>query len=60
MGREVVEITSSGNVGLYAPGALVRGVVIDLTRRTGKAYLNIEDLADAPFVKQLLDFLEVG
>ena len=56
---QVVEITTPGDVALHPPGLVVY-VVVQVTRRYGKAYLHVDDPADGSPMYQFLDLLEIG
>ena len=57
---EVVEVATTGNVGLQSPGECLRVAVVQFTRWPGKAYLNILHPTYRPLLHYLLHPLEVG
>ena len=58
VGCEVVEVSSTCDVALHAPGEGC-AVVVEVARRAGKAYLHRCHLADGTFLYEFLHFLEV-
>ena len=58
VGSQVVEISPTGNVGLYAPGQVL-AVVVQVAGRLCKAYLDVNDVSDGSFFDQCFYFLEI-
>ena len=59
MGGEVIEVTTTGNVGLQAPGEFVALRIVQLTRRNGKAHLYIDRFTDGATLNDTLHFIEI-
>ena len=55
---QVVEVSSAGNVALYAPRQVI-AVVVEVARRHGKAYLGVDDVSYGPLSHQFLHFQEI-
>ena len=59
MGSQVIEVSASCYVGLYTPRQ-VFAIVIQIAWWLGKAYLDIDDVADGTFLDKRFYFLKVG
>ncbi|PJY73629.1 hypothetical protein CQW34_03186 [Bacteroides fragilis] len=55
---EVIEVSSSGNIGLYTPGQIL-SVIVQIARGLCKTDLYVDYIADRTFVHQFLHFHKV-
>ncbi len=59
MRGQVVEITTTRDVWLQAPWQFAGGVIVQFSGRSGKPYLHVGNIANAPFAYDFFDALEV-
>ena len=58
MRGKIIEVTTSGNIRLYAPRKIIT-IVIQIARRLGKTNLYIDNITDSPIFYQFLYFLKI-